>query len=135
MPGELRPWTRRILELLEEGPLPREEIVQRTIPYVPQGHAFRAREYARQKAMRYSRQNGHALGSPKATVTPGQIHEAGARIVIKKALQGLVDRGTVVRDGDMCSLAACRTEPNNSNGHMTREEFVRVIRQMGKGTP
>jgi hypothetical protein len=93
-----RPWTERILQLVDAGITEREEIVRRTIPFVPQGHAYRVREITN---ARMRRRYGYVDAAPRnLNRTPGELHRVGAGAVINQAIHNLTRCGVLVRDGD-----------------------------------
>lgn len=98
----MRPWTTYILRLVEQGILDREEIIQRTIPFVPQGHAYRVRERQNERASR-------ARVLDARVRTSSEIHRIGARQVIASTLHNQVRTGYLVREGDRYRIG--RTPP------------------------
>jgi hypothetical protein len=101
MPYPMRPWTLRALALIDEGVTRRDELIELCTPFVPQGHAYRIREIERQRSQRRHRavartDRTHAVSERMST----EIHRVGARIVISNMLRGLVQNGTLTRDGD-----------------------------------
>lgn len=101
MATPMRPWTIRILELIDEGVTAREDLIRRASASVPLGHAFRARETMRLKAVRKHRErrpDAPRLARPKLSST--EVHRVGARQVLTDTLAGLVRSGRLVRTGD-----------------------------------
>ena len=94
----MRPWTARILELVDQGITHREDIVERAAPWVPVGHAYRVREGHRRHQLR--RRSGEEDTPPRRELTMAEIHRLGARVVIVKAVGALTVTGTLVREGD-----------------------------------
>lgn len=94
----MRPWTVRILELIDAGITHREDIVEQTLPFVPLGHAHRTRERQRLNAHRRPRLTDVRLTPRPKTLA--EVHRVGARQVIGETLQTLVRHGHLVRDGD-----------------------------------
>ena len=93
-----RPWTVRILELVDAGVTHREEIVEQTLPFVPIGHAHRTRERQRLHQQARARATGKTLTPrPKSMA---EVHRIGAREVIRQTCHSLVLYGHLVRDGD-----------------------------------
>lgn len=111
MASPMRPWTRRLLDLIDEGITDHDELVSRAVPWVPQGHAFRTRE---ESNARFRRR--YAVAHPTATprgnqvrrYTPTELHRVGARLVLTRCLRNLVRTGRLVRDGTTYTRPAGR---------------------------
>jgi len=95
----MRPWTERIIQLVDEGVTERETIIAKATPWVPQGHAFRVRESRNARARAKDRARGRAAGTqPKVSIY--EVHRVGARHVIRTSLAGLCQCGVLTREGD-----------------------------------
>ena len=94
-----RPWTQRILQLIDEGVTDREALITGATPFVPQGHAHRVRERQNKRMAARRREEGRPQGSGRITST-SEAYRVGARQVVHKALQNLCKCGRLVRDGD-----------------------------------
>ena len=97
-----RPWTQAVFDVLAAGPAHRDLIVELASPWVPQGHAYRAREYQRVRYMRRSRGSDVRLG--RRRVSDAELHRIGARVVVNRTLAQLVRAGRIERDGDVYRL-------------------------------
>jgi hypothetical protein len=94
----MRPWTVRILELVDAGVTHREEVIAQTIPFVPIGHAHRARERQRLSQQARPRATERTLTPrPKALA---EVHRIGARTVVRETIATLLTHGHLVRDGE-----------------------------------
>jgi hypothetical protein len=94
----MRPWTVRILELVDAGVTHREEVIEQTLPFVPIGHAHRARE-----RQRLSQQARPRLTDRTLTPRPkglAEVHRIGARTIIRETIATLLTHGHLVREGD-----------------------------------
>lgn len=110
--SRIRPWTRRILELVDSGVTERTEVIRQTIPFVPQGHAYRTRErdlerlrhrtsVAYEERIRNGETPHHGPFGPRA-VDPIDCHEVGARMVIRHTILKLIRGGhLVLADGHL----------------------------------
>lgn len=114
MPNHPRPWTERILSLVDAGVTERAEIVRRTIPFVPQGHAFRVREINNEKLRRSHAVDG-VVPPPRTRVRSlSEIHRIGAGHVVRHAIHALLQSGTLVRDGpDHLRRPEVKMRPHN----------------------
>jgi hypothetical protein len=97
MPTPMRPWTRRILDLIDAGVTDREEIIRLTTPFVPQGHAYRVRESTNERQRRRSSSSSEPR---RLNVTPSEMHRIGARGAIRASLANQLRDGYLIRDGD-----------------------------------
>ncbi len=100
----MRPWTRRILELVAQGVTDREAIISGAIAWVPQGYAYRKREQknasaARQWEARRPEDAGRRE-TPRRERSAAEVHRIGAREVLSHKLNDLVRQGYLVREGD-----------------------------------
>jgi len=99
----VRPWTERLLAVVEAEPgIHIEEAIRRVTPFVPQGHAYRAREKRMEsQARRWRRANGLPEELPRTTTRPPkhptEAHRIGARVVLTDAIWGLTKGGRLVR--------------------------------------
>jgi hypothetical protein len=111
-PGDRRPWTQRVLDLVADGVHDRDELIERATPWVPQGHAYRVRERVRQNELERTRAQIRGRG-PSQRRSAVEVHRIGARIVIRDTLRMLVKHRRLVRIGDRYllppSLDATRT--------------------------
>lgn len=98
----MRPWTRHLLGLIEAGIHDRATLIERTTPFVPQGHAFRSREIARARQVARDRtKRGDDLSKPlkrDLERSAAHIHRVGAAQVIRLTLSNLEKAGRIVRD-------------------------------------
>ena len=99
MPTPRRPWTVRVLELIDQGVTNREAIIEQASPYVPQGHAYRRREWSRLYEERKTRERGVPAREPRPR-SCAEIHRIGARVVISQSLEQMVRRGVLIRVED-----------------------------------
>lgn len=83
--GYVTPWGGRLLQLLEEGPRPREWLIHEVGGLVPPGHAWRARERKRTERHR---------STVSATPNDESI-SVGRRIVVQQTISGHSRRGRV----------------------------------------
>jgi len=98
MSALVRPWTERILQVVDQGITDREAIITATMAYVPQGHAYRVREHESVKSLERARAAGIPEGK-RRQVTAVQVHRSGARRIINSTLHSLCRCGHLVRDG------------------------------------
>lgn len=104
----MRPWTRRVLDLIDEGVHDRAELIRLATPFVPEGHAYRKREQVNAQVRRDSaRRRGGEVAQPrKLERSAREIHSSGARTVLRETLNNLVKIGHLVREGDNFYRAA-----------------------------
>lgn len=101
MPTPMRPWTIRLLELIEGGVSHREDLIRGASPFVPVGHAYRVREQFRMKAaQKFRRRYPDAPELTRAPRSTTEIHRVGARLVLDSCLHSLVANGRLIREGD-----------------------------------
>lgn len=100
MPPLPRPWTERILALIDAGVTERSEIIRRTVAFVPQGHAYRMRETTNQRLRERRAINGHTPVARESCHSASELHRIGATAVIGRTINSLVRHGTLVRIGD-----------------------------------
>jgi hypothetical protein len=98
-----RPWTLRLLQLVDAGVTDRSELIERSVHHVPHGHAWRQRERDRAHSAQQT-----ARRHPTRQIGPQQrcaddIYLIGARRVIVATLHSLVRNGALVRDGQSYS--------------------------------
>lgn len=98
MSALLRPWTERIMQVVDSGITEREAIIDATMAFVPQGHAYRVREHESARSLERARAAGIPQGK-RREVTAIQVHRSGARRVIARTLVSLCRCGRLVRDG------------------------------------
>lgn len=91
----LRPWTLRLLALIDQGVTAREELIRLVTPVVPIGHAYRVRVRTneRQKARKPETRTVR-----RREPHPKEAHRIGARQVIQKTLANLCRDQTLVLD-------------------------------------
>lgn len=102
MATPMRPWTRRLLDLIDDGITDHDELIRRAVPWVPQGHAFRMREQNNARFReRYAAKHPSAIRRPNQVrrSTPTELHRVGARLVLTRSLRNLVHHGHLTRDG------------------------------------
>jgi hypothetical protein len=98
-----RPWTERIYDLLADGPIEREQLIEQTIAWVPQGHAYRAREQQRAHSNARSVPLTDRRARP-ARRSATELHRIGARLVVVKAIRQLIRNGKLVHEGSYYRL-------------------------------
>ena len=94
------PWTVEILRLIDEGVTDREDVITRTIPFVPIGHAYRIRERVNADQTTRRAKRGQVIVGPRTT-SMSEMHRIGARHVITSTLLTLRRCGTIVLDGNI----------------------------------
>lgn len=99
MTAMVRPWTERIMKLVDNGITEREAIIIGTLPFVPQGHAYRVREHESMRSLQRARAAGIPEGK-RRQLTAVQVHRTGARRVVAHTLNSLCRTGHLVRDGN-----------------------------------
>jgi hypothetical protein len=101
MPTPKRPWTLHLLKLVDSGVHDRSELIERSLHWVPQGHAYRQRERDRaNSAAKIDRLRPHRARLRPQQRCADEVYEIGARRVVSTTLKNLIRRGVLVRDGE-----------------------------------
>jgi hypothetical protein len=87
------PWSKRIFEMLADGPQERETLIQATMGLVPPGRAYRRAEKNRANIAKFQGRE----------VTPRPVDEtlifSGARHIIAMSLAQFVRSGRLIKEG------------------------------------
>ena len=122
-----RPWTEQLVDLVNAHPggIDVEEVIAKVTPWVPQGHAYRARaKRMEHQARRWRRAHGLPEDLPRAQVRadphPAEVHRIGARVVLTDVITGAVRFGRIVRignklfPGSQADATRCTPEPERN---------------------
>jgi hypothetical protein len=107
----------QLLALVDAGVTDRSELIERTVHYVPHGHAYRQREHDRADAAAKTERRAperRQLGPRERCAD--DIYLIGARRVVSQTLRNLVRRGLLVRNGDVISRATRSARVTSAGG-------------------
>jgi hypothetical protein len=102
MATEMAPWTKRILEMADHGPVLYERVIARSMALVPPGRAFRLAEHLRQWEKARERRLGPTTRKRYDQVDPSdpaqhdQRVRVGARRLVTQAAWGQAKKGRIV---------------------------------------